>query len=146
MAFLPGYCTVVYADTVNVSAEWVAYTDPEKELAITMGRFYIDKNYTCLDSDDWDRDVVDSVPEEVQLANAKLAEEYALGILIPDFSADVSSPITKKKVKAGSVETDTTYAGYFTSRLKIEYDKKKEITLLLSPYCTFGSTCNLIRV
>jgi len=144
MAYVVGYCDVAFADTINVSTEWTNATISEKEMAITYGRLFIDKNYSCSDTDEWDTDDYTTIPDEVQRANAILAEQSVQGILLttdPGFSG----PITSTKVKAGSVESEKTYLGAYSTATK-KTDQKPEITMLLSPYCTLGKSKYLIRV
>jgi len=150
MAFSLGYCTVEYADLVNVdSTFWTNSTLSQKELAISIGKSYIDKYYTCLDSEDWgfteDVPPVSTAPDEIQMANAILAERYTSGVLT-DNTDDVSGKITSKRVKAGSVESETTYQGY-NSKSPGWLDPNPDITLMVSEYCSFGNKSkNLIRV
>lgn len=144
MAFATGYCTVLYANSVNENDTWDNLESSAKELAISVGKNYIDSVYTCADSTEWDITDISTIPEEIQLANAKLANSYADGTLTDD-SEDKSGPITYKKVKAGSVETATTYLGFY-SQSTGSRDKNKDITLMISAYCTIGNTGNLIRV
>lgn len=144
MAYLPGYCELSYADANNESTDWTGSSVSEKNYAITVGRLYIDKNYTCENSL-WDTDDYTTIPEEVQKANSVLAEEYVSNTLI-NTDPKVSGPITKKRVKAGSVESEIIYKGYY-SRSSKSIDEQPETTMLLSPYCTLGSNGqNLIRV
>lgn len=145
MAYLLGYCELTFANANNNSDAWLRASSTEKNFAITMGRIYIDEVYTCLDSDDWDTTDYTTIPDEVQLANSMLAEEYISGTLI-DTDVKTSGPVTKKKVKAGPVESETTYKGYY-SRSGSSVDEHPYITMLLSPYCTYGNSGNdLIRV
>lgn len=143
MAYQSGYCNIAFADTVNISTEWIALSDDEKNLAISYGRLYIDKNYTCSDTD-WDTSDYSTIPDEVQRANAMLAEQYTLNELFP--TENVSGPVTREKVKAGSVESDISYMGSEAQYTKF-VDQKPEITLLLSFSCSLGSAnADVIRV
>ena len=150
MAYLAGYCTLIFANANNKSTNWTSQSEDEKNYAITFGRIYIDKKYTCLDPDDneaweWDTDDYTTIPDEVQKANAILAEQFVLGNLTSN-EPTVSGPIIKKRVKAGSVESETMYKGYYSTSSKFN-DFQKEVSMLLSPYCIFGSNSqNLIRV
>ena len=150
MAYLAGYCTLVFANINNKSSEWSRKSEADKNYAITFGRIYIDKTYTCIDPDDneiWDWDTEDytTIPDEVQKANAILAEQFVLGNLTST-EPKLSGPIVKKRVKAGSVESETIYKGYYSTSSKFQ-DIQPEVTMLLSPYCSFGSNSqNLIRV
>jgi len=141
---LNGYCTVAYADSVNVTTEWVASTTEEKEFAITISARFIDSTYTCLESADWIDDL--TTPEEVQWANAYLAEQYILGSLTTSEPIP-NGNITQKMVKAGSVETMTTYQGLYGASSGKFKDQYKEATLMLTEYCTLGnSSKTLTRV
>jgi len=144
MAFSTGYCTVSYANSINDNETWDDLSTTQKELAISVGKNYIDSTYTCEDSSLWDITDTTTIPEEIQMANALLANSYITGELTDD-SKQTSGPITHKKVKAGSVETSTTYLGFYSPSTKIS-DSNKDITLMISAYCTLGNTGNLIRV
>lgn len=144
MAYLPGYCDIAFADDINLSDEWQYSEDEQKDFALTMARLYIDKNYSCSD-DLWDTSDYTTIPEEVQRANAVLAEKYIKGLLI-NTETPISGPITSKKVKAGSVETTTTYLGGYSNTPK-KIDQNEEVTIMISAYCTWGSSKkDLIRV
>ena len=145
MAYLLGYCELSYANLNNVSTEWSYASVADKNYAITIGRLYIDKNYVCLDSDLWDTTDYTTIPEEVQKANSILAEQYILGLLITTDKKE-SGPIVKTRVKAGSVESETVYKGYY-SKSGSKIDEQPEVTMLLSAYCSLGNSGqNLIRV
>lgn len=144
MAYLVGYCDLAFANSINKSDEWSDASSSEKQMAITYGRLFIDQTYTCSDTEDWDVTDYTTIPDEVQRANAILAEYHILGTLLP-LTEQVSGPITQKKVKAGSVESETTYMGAYASKGKT-IDQKPEITMLLSPYCSLGKSRDLIRV
>ena len=145
MAYLAGYCELSFANVNNTSSAWSSASSTQKSFAISMGRIYIDDKYSCIDSSTWDTTDYTTIPDEVQLANAMLAEEYISGTLI-ETELQPSGPITKKKVKAGSVETETTYKGYY-SRSASHKDQHPYVTMLLSPYCTYGnSSKELTRV
>ena len=144
MSFSTGYCTVAYANTANEnSTTWDDLETAQKELAISMGKSFIDSKYTCSDSDDWDITDTTTIPEEIQYANAIMAERYSNGELF-DTSDYKSGPIASKKVKAGSVETTTIYAGMYSQSVK-STDNNKDITLMISAYCSLGSS-TLTRV
>lgn len=144
MAYLTGYCDLAYANLNNKTTEWSRATLNNKNYAITIGRIYIDKNYTCENSL-WDTDDYTTIPEEVQKSNSILAEKYILGELI-NLDPKVSGPIVKERVKAGTAESETVYKGYYSKSSKF-IDLQPETTMLLSPYCIIGSSGqNLIRV
>ena len=149
MAFITPYCSVSYADGYNQSTEWLSTSLPNKELALSNGRLYIDQWYTCGDKADWEVCInetiptYDCVPEEVQYANALLAEKYILGTLTT--KKETSGPITMKRVKAGSVESETQYQGSEAQYTGSSFNELEEITMLLSPYCTFGSSSARVR-
>ena len=144
MAYLEGYCNITFANSVNESDAWSDASSSEKTMALTYGRLFIDKNYTCSNTDTWDTDDYTTIPDEVQRANAILAEMHLLGTLLSTEPLP-SGPITQKKVKAGSVESEVTYMGAYSAGGK-NIDQKPEITMLLSPYCTLGGNVDLIRV
>jgi len=143
MAYVVGYCDLAFANSINKSDEWSDADLSDKEMAIIYGRLFIDQAYTC-STDDWDTDDYTTIPDEVQRANALLAEMSILGTLLP-LTDQVSGPVTHKKVKAGSVESETTYMGFYSTGSK-KIDQKPEITMLLSPYCSLGRSRTLIRV
>ena len=143
MAYVTPYCELSFANSINVSDEWEDAETSDKDMALVYGRLFIDQSYTC-DDTDWDTSDYSTIPEEVQRSNAILAEMYIQGVLFPD-SKGASGPVTKKRVKAGSVESETTYLGFYAAYTKTT-DQKPEITMLLSPYCSFGSNKDLIRV
>jgi len=143
MAYLAPYTDIAFADTVNLSAEWAALSDDEKNLALTYGRLFIDKNYTC-STTDWDTNDLTTIPDEVQRANAILADQYTTSELF--VTDQKSGPISREMVKAGSVESETEYMGSNAMYTK-NTDQKPEITMLLSDSCTLGSgNQDVIRV
>lgn len=145
MAYLDGYCDLAYANSQNKSSTWLYASNADKNYAITIGRIYIDKNYTCSDTSTWDTADYTTIPEEVQKANAILAEQQILGLLITTDPV-TSGPIVKKRSKAGSVESEIVYKGYY-SKSGNKADEQPEATMLLSPYCSLGNSGqNLIRV
>ncbi len=147
MAYVTPYCEMSFANSVNIaSTAWDDADTSDKNMALIYGRLFIDKNYTCVvgdDEDDWDTSDYTTIPDEVQRANAILAEMHISGTLF-DTQA-ISGPITGKKVKAGSAESETTYMGSFATHSKT-VDQKPEITMLLSPYCSYGANRFLTRV
>jgi len=144
MAYLVPYCTVAFATSINKSDEWSDASVSDKEMALVYGRLFIDQNYSC-ESDLWDTDDYLTIPDEVQRANAILAEQHVQGVLLPTEDPK-SGPIVQKKVKAGSVESETTYQGIYSKAGK-KIDQKPEVTMILSPYCSLGNgNKNLIRV
>jgi len=144
MAFILGYCDIDFANIYNLSDEWIDSTNNEKEFALSFARSYIDSKYVCADKADWDTSDYTTIPDEVQWANARIAERYIQG----DYSGEKtnkSGPIVQERVKAGEVETETTYKGlYSSSGGKLTNDI--EISNVLSPYCTINTNKTLIRV
>ena len=144
MAFKTPYCSVTYADGYNETTEWLSTTPANKELALSQAALYIDQWYTCVSKADWEVCInetiptYDCVPEEVQYCNAILAEMHILGTLTT--KNETSGPITMKKVKAGSVESEVQYQGSFASYTGSKFNEIEEITRMLSPYCTFGAS------
>lgn len=152
MALRLGYCTVLYANSVNDSSAWDDLSVTQKEFAISAGRNFIDSHYACTakysdssSSDYWDTADYTTIPDEIQWANAYLSDQYAIGTLTA--SSDKSGPITKKKVKAGEVEVETTYQGLYASSGGKSKDPFPDVTLMISQYCALGSAnVTLIRV
>jgi len=147
MAFIPPYTDISFADLYNSSEAWSLLNDAQKDFALSFARSYIDKNYTCLKSytETWNTDDLTTIPDNVQWANAVIAEKYALGELSGN-EIEVSGPITHKKVKAGSVESETTYLGSRSTSAGSSFLDYKDVTNMLSPYCTLGNSGNLTRV
>jgi len=146
MAFQSGYCTESYANSVNETTEWISSSPQQKEFAISIGRNYIDSKYTCVDSTTWDITDPTTIPEEVQWANAYLAEQYILGNLTTT-SPQPNGNIVSQRVKAGSVESETTYQGERSSAQPKYVDPFPDITLMLQSYCSLGNNSkHLTRV
>ena len=146
MAFELGYCDLSYANGVNLTDEWSYAETPQKEFSLSIAKKYIDSKYNCgnsyYDSSSsyyWDTTDYNTIPEEVKWSNAYFAEQYILGNLTATNTNTVSGPVTKKKVKADSVEVETTYAGYFNASSRIK-DMFPDATIMLSKYCTLGNS------
>lgn len=141
-ALLPGYISVTDADEWAKSSEWAALTDPQKENALSWGRMYIDGFYTCTPA-------IDSAApsDSVQIANALLGDYYAQGKLYPN-SGSHEADLAGKKIKAGSVEMDKTYATT-PGGSPIKGDPFPEVTNLLSSVgCTTsrGTTSAAVKM
>lgn len=113
------YTDIPYCDSVLNSPCWVSSSDEKKQNAIDTGALWIDDKYIC------------EITEQVQDANALLADMYVNSILFLPQSAEVEST----KVKAGSVETETSF---FESSLS--NSQFSEVTLLLNSSCVVNSS------
>lgn len=123
------YITVIDADLINDSSEWIALTEEQKEYALDIGQKWIDENYTC--------SIESPVQAEIQRANAYLGDFYAQGTLFTPESASV----TASTVKAGSVSVSEEYG--VSERVE---DPFSEINLLLnSTTCKAQSSMTVIR-
>ena len=141
-ALLPAYISVVDADEWAKSTEWDALDDDGKEIALSWGRMYIDGSYSCTPAID-----AEDPSDSVQIANALLGDYYAQGKLYPT-GGDHTGELSGKKIKAGSVEMDKTFAQSSGGSL-IKADPFPEVTnLLLSVGCTtsLGSTVAAVRM
>lgn len=103
MALVTPYCTVSEANTyLTGSTVWAAANTSQKDNALFWGRVYFDSHYSCIDLDEDDPD------DEIKFANALLGEDYLDGTLLEDGST-IKGRLTKKRVKAGSVESEVEY-------------------------------------
>lgn len=146
MALLSAYTDVTYANSVNQGkAEWDGASSAQKNDALVKSRYYIDSHYTCVTIPDMDLDDLTTVPDELQYANALLANEYLAQTLYA-YDETGGQSIVKKAVKAGSVGTDVTYSGFMKENVK-RGDPYPEVTAILSVYCSRGaSSGSLTRV
>ncbi len=118
------YVTVAEADTYATARNWTDWngTTAQKQAALISATAYIDANYrfkgtllTLTQSLAWPRvDVTDGegrtitgVPSKVKSATIELARQAHLGPLVP---TPETAAVKRKRVKAGSVETETEYA------------------------------------
>jgi len=136
MALKTPYATNLEADAyLSESDAWQDLESSQKTEYLTNGRYFIDSNYTCTELDD-----ADPIPDEYKYANTLLAEmDLSTGI----FSIDKTggSPVVSKKVKAGSVESETSYAGQFSASTKMNaIDPHPQVTSLLSEFCTLNKS------
>jgi hypothetical protein len=100
LSVLQGYCTVGEADVyLENSANWSSATDEDKFDAVLDARYYLDVNFYC------DLSSYDEIPDEMKYANAVLANDAIGGTGVFDHSPAVKL----KKVKAGSVMSETEY-------------------------------------
>lgn len=146
MALKTPYATIQQADSyLSENDDWLDLDNSVKNTHLINGRYYIDSNYICTE-------LVDgaAIPEEYVYANTLLAEiDSKKGL----FSVDktVNSPVVKKKVKAGEVESETTYAGNRSKSLSLHsVDPYPAITSLLNEFCSLKNknsfkTIDLIR-
>lgn len=125
------YLTEAEADTMLSSTEWTGASSAAKQHAIDTAELWIDERYTCVSTD--------PVQDNIQLANALLAEMYIKGTLFKPRDSSVKS----KTVKAGSVETSKEFEGGQMSE-----DALAEIKLLLGAECSInlGATFKTVRV
>lgn len=137
MAIQSGYCTNTYADDVNAeSLEWDNLEDEQKTYAISIARMYIDDKYVCSTFEE-------PYPDELLTANALFADKHAKGLLFINPNVDTKGMVISKRVKAGSVESETEYSELKGNNLGA--DRFTEISMLLSIYCSFGKTRLLRR-
>lgn len=123
------YTDIAYCDTVNLGVEWVEATDTEKQRAIDTGELWINAEYACSNTD--------PVDDNIQRANALLADKFIKG----EFFTPETATISEKTVKAGSVETSKTFQGGQRSE-----DSFAEIKLLLGSVCSISSTAQFVVV
>lgn len=98
---IEAYATVAEADVfLALKSDWLALTDVVKLDALLWGRYFIDSNFDC---------VVDmtAIDEEVKYANSLLAYDY---FYQGDLFFDNQRVVKSKKVVAGKVESERTYA------------------------------------
>lgn len=141
MAMLSGYADVTYANSVNTTSEWRSASAAQKNYALSMGRFYIDTKYTCIDFVTVYEDEGEPYPDELLTANSIIAEAYILGTLFVDVNTQGS--LILSRVKAGDVESEKEYSANAGNPLNI--DRFQEATLLLSQFCTYGSGSGSVR-
>ena len=136
MALVTPYCTLDEAKVFLKGSEtWENAETSAKNNALFWGRVYIDSNYSCVTIDP------SAIPEEIKFANALLAEDYLEGTLIDDGSS-ISGNITMKRVKAGSVESETEYGSGTKSG-----NPQDDVDRLLHDLCTKkgGSVTKILR-
>jgi len=124
MDLIEPYVTLADANTFLGSKEpWNSTADAQKSMALSYARMYIDANYSCYELNMEE----DPVPDYIQIANAELANNY-----LTDsenlFPSESEANLTKKRVKAGSVESEKEYSSTGKSSF---YDRNKNITTLL---------------
>ena len=123
------YCSVIEADTVNVSAEWGGLAVNEKLDALKWGRLFLDGTYSCV-TDDGTEEYLNSL----KLANALLGQYHAKESLF-DVSDLSTQLITEKSVKAGSVNVSKKYSSGNSATIA-KYDPYPDVTAALKPYCS----------
>jgi len=142
MALKIPYATNSEADVYLVNVEaWFDLTEEQKTSHLVNGRYFMDSTYECTELPDEDNDgLPDDIPEEYKYANSLLAEiDMTTGLFNVDSTG--GSPVVSKRVKAGSVESETSYAGQFSSSTKLgAIDPYPQITSLLSDYCFLKKT------
>lgn len=80
-------------------SDWATLDNKAKDDALLWGRYYIDANFDCVID-------ADAIPDEVKFANSLLAYDY---FIQGDLFFDNQSNVIMKRVKAGTVETETEY-------------------------------------
>ena len=124
MALVIPYCTVSDANTLLTgSTVWNGASTTQKEQALFWGRVYLDSNYNCTSFEETD------IPDEIEYANALLAEDWIEGTLNRSSTA-VSGRVIKKRIKAGSVESETEYLPGATTGSAQEDVTQSHATLL----------------
>jgi hypothetical protein len=133
LAVTGSYATVEEADNLlENNASWAVATDEIKIDKLLEARYYIDTMFSC------DLSTYDTIPDQLKLANALLAAEALLTSDIFDTSASIS----KERVKADVVETETEYFGGSVKRPT----KLNMVRGILQTICTYkGSTVFLTR-
>ena len=128
MATLPDpYITLADAETyMGIRLPWNAMSESEKNAALQMARLYIDAFYSCISFEE------DAAPDAVQAANAELANEY-LKDSTALFPVQKDSTLTKKRVKAGDVESEKE----FDPRLYQRTDPFPYISAIIKPQCAY---------
>jgi len=143
MVMQSGYADIAYANSVNSTTEWRTASLANKNYALSMGRFYIDSKYTCIDFDETYLDEELEYPDELLTANSILAEAYLLDTLF--ITVETTGSMILNRVKAGDVESEKEFSNNGRSPLTI--DRFQDVTLLLSQFCSYGNgTRTLTRV
>ena len=126
------YATTAESDTyLALKTDWIDADDDVKADALLWGRYYIDANFDCeIDADD--------IPDEAKLSNSLLGYDY---FTQGDLFFDNQSNIILKRVKAGSVESETEYSKGVTTKP----NSHSKVVAIMAPICntTYGS---LVRV
>lgn len=136
MALKTPYVTLTEANVyLKDNVDWGNLDTSQKNNHLVNGRYFMDSNYTCT--------VLASgaeTPEEYKYANSLLAEiDLATGLFTVDKT--VNSPVVKKRVKAGDVESETIYAGGNSSSLRMNgVDPYPVITSILNEFCYMNKT------
>ena len=146
MALKVSYATVAQANSyLSANDDWSDLDTSDKENYLLNGRYFLDSAYSCTDEVD-----MDDIPEEYVYANSLLAEfDLASGLF--SVSTNGNSPVVKKMVKAGEVESETTYAGSRSTTLRLDgIDLYPSVTSILNEYCSRKkgsglSAANLLR-
>lgn len=136
MALKVPYATISEANSyLSGNDAWSALSSSQKNNYLINGRYFIDANYTCSEAVD-----MTAIPDEYKFANSLLAG-YDLSASLFAVTEHGDNPVTKKKVKAGDVESEVEYAGNRSTSLKMgSIDKYPQVTSLLSEFCTLNSS------
>ena len=132
VAVTQAYVTITESKTyLSLNDDWLSAEAKVKDDALLWGRYYIDANFNCVID-------ADNIPEEVKFANALLGYDY---FNQGDLFFDNQSNIILKKVKAGSVETETEYG----SSKKERPNSLSKVVSILSKLC-YDTKNQLVRV
>ena len=126
MALVTPYVTLAEADVYLVDrTSWEDADDDVKNNALFWGRIYIDSIYNCPDL----IDDPDNPTDQIKFANALLAEDWIQGNLL-NTSGTTEPTVKMKRVKAGSVESETEYLGGTVN------NPQQDVDALLSSECS----------
>jgi hypothetical protein len=124
MSLKPGYATPAEADIeLADDSVWIAYSNEEKEEALSWARVYIDDTYMFASVVDEDSNTY----PEVITANSILAAEHKLKSLFHRQSP--TGPLEESEVRAGSVLSRKRYR---SKGMPTWVDPFPEITALLT--------------
>lgn len=126
------YATLIEANAfLATNSIWQEADEDDANDALLWGRYFIDLNFDC---------VIDysNIDEEVKFANSILAYDY---LVQGDLFFDNESKIKIKRVKAGTVESETEYTTGKSSRPS----SLSKVIAILKPVCNYVKG-KLVRV
>ena len=127
MAINTPYVTLSEASALLIDrAAWENAEPEDQNRALEIGRAYIDSKYSCVYFDE------DNPPDAIKVANAELAYYY-LNNTTNFFGVRSDIGLTRKRVKAGSVESEKE----FDNNESDSKDLYPDVTLILSEYCKY---------